>query len=362
MTPRTLVCSDRCTPSSSETCVPFQNACTAAGHLPVSYGSTLQCADSCGIASTADACAAFKSACTAAGKKYESNGVAVYCNTAGSIPGAGSSRGGGGKGIFTPMVGIPGLDTSGNYTFVELINKLYIFLIAIGAVIGVIKIAFAGVKWATSASGGSISAAKEDIKGVLLGLIILMAPYLILSIINPKFTNLDVLKLKPLNLPATQSPGGGAPPNPGAPSNPEQYTQQCPGDCKTYTTNGCAQYEKDCKAVPGIAPYTTRGSKAPEFIHVCKVKPGTPTTQCPPGNGSTPGPQCEASGFDDCDDCQYSCSPNAEKPADNCVAWEQKCKSIAGAYVDKSSDDWECEIPEDTSTANCPFLKDLGTP
>ena len=267
---------------------------------------------------------------------------------------------------FQPMAGVPGLDTSQNYTFVQLINRLYIFLIAIGAVIGVIKIAFAGVKWATSASGGSISAAKEDIKGVLLGLIILMVPYIVLSIINPKFTNLDVLKLDPLNLPAAQSPGGGAPPNPGAPSNPEQYTQQCPGACTTYTPNGCAQYEKDCKAVPGIVPpYTTRGSKVPEFIHVCKVKPGTPSTQCPPGNGSTPGPQCEATGRDDCDDCPHSCSPDAEKPADNCVAWEQKCKSITGAYVDKTSKKWECEIPEEpeeTYDTNCAFLKDLGTP
>jgi len=94
---------------------------------------------------------------------------------------------------FQPMVGIPGLDT-GSRSLPEYLNAIYLFLITIGAVIGVIKIAMAGVKYATTDIGGSKSQAKDDIKSVLLGLLILCLPYLVLSVINPNFTKLDVLK------------------------------------------------------------------------------------------------------------------------------------------------------------------------
>jgi hypothetical protein len=42
-----------------------------------------------------------------------------------------------------------------------------------------------------------LETAKSDIKGVLLGLAILLIPYLVLNTINPELTNLDVLKLAP---------------------------------------------------------------------------------------------------------------------------------------------------------------------
>jgi len=180
---------------------------------------------------------------------------------------------------FQPMVGVPGLDTSGSYTFFGLINRLYIFLIAIGAVIGVIKIALAGVKWATSASGGSISAAKEDIKGVLLGLIILMVPYIVLSIINPRFANLDVLKLKPLSLPAAQSQSTGQSTGSGN-SNGGGFTpvaSRACGSCVAATGDGkCIAFENACVAAGGTANPVKEGNN---YKSTCMVPQSI--TPCP---------------------------------------------------------------------------------
>lgn len=193
VTPKTLVCSDRCASTSSETCAPFQSACKVEGRISISYGSTLVCSNTCVITSTSDACAAFKTACTAAGKTTYSDGVAIDCSATPTARAGNSGNSTASAGNFKPMVGIPGI--SGNYTLPGLINALYKLLIMIGALIGVTKIAIAGVKYATTDVVSAKGDAKKDIQGVLIGLLILLAPYIILSIINPNFANLNILTL-----------------------------------------------------------------------------------------------------------------------------------------------------------------------
>lgn len=98
-----------------------------------------------------------------------------------------------GAGEYTPLVGIPGLSTSGTTSIPQFINQVYLLTISLGALFGVLKIAFAGVKYSLSDVVSSKQSAKEDIKGVLLGLAILLIPAIVLNEINPNLTKLDVL-------------------------------------------------------------------------------------------------------------------------------------------------------------------------
>jgi len=96
-------------------------------------------------------------------------------------------------GQYVPIVGIPGLTNQNTASLPEYINRIYFFTITIGAMYGVVKIAFAGVKYSMSDIITSKESAKEDIKGVLLGLAILLIPFIVLRTINPELTRLDVL-------------------------------------------------------------------------------------------------------------------------------------------------------------------------
>lgn len=98
------------------------------------------------------------------------------------------------KAKYEPLVGIPGLNINETYTLPQYLNQIYLLLIAIGAIIGVIKITFAGMKYSLSDIVTSKEEAKEDIKGVLLGLVLLLIPFVVLNTIYPDLTNLDVLK------------------------------------------------------------------------------------------------------------------------------------------------------------------------
>lgn len=96
-------------------------------------------------------------------------------------------------GQYIPIVAIPGLNDQNVAGLPDYINKIYFFTITIGALYGVVKIAFAGVKYSMNDIITNKESAKEDIKGVLLGLAILLIPFIVLRTINPELTRLDVL-------------------------------------------------------------------------------------------------------------------------------------------------------------------------
>ncbi len=64
--------------------------------------------------------------------------------------------------------------------------------ISVAGMIAVIKIIIAGVKYMLSDVITSKEEAKKDIKGALLGLILIMSAVLILQVINPQLTNLKI--------------------------------------------------------------------------------------------------------------------------------------------------------------------------
>ena len=85
---------------------------------------------------------------------------------------------------FVPLVGIPGIDANANFN--SYINALYALSISIAALIAVIKIIIAGVKWMLTDIVSSKQEAKNDIQGALVGLLIIVAAVLILEVINPQ--------------------------------------------------------------------------------------------------------------------------------------------------------------------------------
>jgi len=95
---------------------------------------------------------------------------------------------------FTPLVGIPYIDTSStNLSLPGYVNALYTAAISIAAFMAVVKIIFAGVKYMLSDVVTTKEESKKDIRGALIGLLIVVGAVLILNTINPNLTGLKAL-------------------------------------------------------------------------------------------------------------------------------------------------------------------------
>lgn len=100
---------------------------------------------------------------------------------------------------YIPLVGLPGAGGSTlgpGSSFEDYINAMYALSIGIAALLAVIKIIVAGVKWMLTDIVTSKEEAKKDIKGALLGLIVVLSAVLILNVINPNLTKATI-NLKP---------------------------------------------------------------------------------------------------------------------------------------------------------------------
>lgn len=95
---------------------------------------------------------------------------------------------------YVPLVGIPGVSNTGEGDLAQYFNRLYVLTISIGAIIAVVKIFMAGIKWSMSGVITDKASAKADIRGALLGLAILLIPFIVLNEIYPGLTNLNFLK------------------------------------------------------------------------------------------------------------------------------------------------------------------------
>lgn len=76
-------------------------------------------------------------------------------------------------------------------SFNDYINAVYLMFVSIAALIAVIKIIIAGVKYMFSDIVTQKSDAKNDIKGALLGLLVVLTAVIVLSIINPDLTTFN---------------------------------------------------------------------------------------------------------------------------------------------------------------------------
>ena len=111
---------------------------------------------------------------------------------------------------YRPIVGIPGV-SDGNFN--EYINAIYALAISLAALLAVIKIIIAGVKWMMTDIVTSKMDAKKDIQGALLGLLVILAAVLVLTVINPDIIdNEDGVGLGNSGFPTLDT--GVAPPDP----------------------------------------------------------------------------------------------------------------------------------------------------
>ena len=104
---------------------------------------------------------------------------------------------------YTPLVNIPQLNNGSGDGFNGYINAIYAMFISIAALLAVVKIIVAGVKYMFSDIVTQKSQAKKDIQGALLGLLVVLAAVLILTVINPNLTNFN-LEYEALDAPINQ--------------------------------------------------------------------------------------------------------------------------------------------------------------
>ncbi len=109
------------------------------------------------------------------------------------------------------LVGIPGIDAA-SLNFNDYINALYALAISVAALLAVIKIIIAGMKYMLSGVVTSKQEAISDIQGAVFGLLIVVLAYAILYFINPKLTTTTVFidQAEPVVVPpAVINVGGG---------------------------------------------------------------------------------------------------------------------------------------------------------
>ena len=113
---------------------------------------------------------------------------------------------------FVPLAPIPGLTEGGvadSSNLALFFNNLYKFLIGLAAALAVIEIIWGGLEISTKDSVSKQSDGRERITQAIFGLILVLSPVLVFSIINPNILNLS-LNLKPLVLTFVPDSGSGA--------------------------------------------------------------------------------------------------------------------------------------------------------
>ena len=119
---------------------------------------------------------------------------------------------------FTPIAPIPGLnDMSGVATeggIAKFLGNLYIFCIGIAVVLAIIMIIWGGVEYAFSEVVTNKTEGRKKIVNALFGLVLVLSPVLVFTIINPAILNLNV------NIPKLDTAWGKYVPPPGPDTSP----------------------------------------------------------------------------------------------------------------------------------------------
>jgi hypothetical protein len=156
--------------------------------------------------------------------------IAVFCVL--FIPGVLLAQ----SGKYTPLVGIPGIDPGAE--FGTYINALYALSISVAALLAVIKIIIAGMKYMLSDIVTSKSDALADIRGSITGLIVVISAVLILTVINPQLTETSIYLA-----PVQSAPGVAPIVTPGTVTAATGYSYVKAGSIPTFEAD-CANITK----------------------------------------------------------------------------------------------------------------------
>lgn len=187
---------------------------------------------------------------------------------------------------FVPLAEIPGLTdptTANTPGFANFFNNLYKYLVGLAAILAVIMIIWGGLEYSTQDSISKKSDGKERIYQALFGLVLVLSPVLVFSIINPNILNLS-LNLKPLDTASGTTsppcPAGqtGTPPNCTTPTACPEGQTGTPSNCRTAsgctvtgtllktatcpTKQAAEDFATTCATGSGNVPFFTVGYKA----------------------------------------------------------------------------------------------------
>ena len=148
------------------------------------------------------------------------------------------------QGGFVPLTKDASFDkifktTSGSGTnLTDFVNGAFRAALSLGAILAVLRIAWAGYQYMTSDAWGEKSHAKEILGDVVIGMLLLLSIWLILTQINPQ-----LLKLEPFNLKPYIPNRDGVVTTSSAPSTPLTPTNVTPdvnnpGSCIYYDAMG----------------------------------------------------------------------------------------------------------------------------
>jgi hypothetical protein len=141
------------------------------------------------------------------------------------------------------LVNLPIGDTG---DFNDYINAVYLMFISIAALIAVVKIIIAGVKYMFSDIVTQKSDAKNDIKGALLGLLVILSAVVVLTIINPDLATFDPEISQIDRAELQQNQGGSSTEDATAIEN---YCNSVDGECIVRTCNALGDYSWELAAV-----------------------------------------------------------------------------------------------------------------
>lgn len=203
-------------------------------------------------------------------------------------------------GTFVPLTQFPQLDKIAQPGgFATSVNTIYRVLVGAGAVLAVIMIMIAGVEFMTNR--GSVSSnekAKNHIRNAIFGLILVLAPTIVFSIINPDILNIDLSKefenLKPsaLKQDAFTSPSG----TPSSGTNSyilayyftrtnasTNYTCYVSGEQSYSTQDACTTAKNIVPSVVGTPPTGTTQSSV-TYVKSCELGDASSVTISVPNN------------------------------------------------------------------------------
>lgn len=193
---------------------------------------------------------------------------------------------------FVPLAEIPNLtkgvvaNSEGLATF---LNNLYKYLIGFAAMLAIIEIIWGGLEISTKDSVSKQSDGRERITQAIFGLILVLSPVLVFSIINPSILNLS-LNLRPINLavPPTTVPSSGGTGDTTAAKSSECYVANNNGQVACPTQQAANDFAASCSNGTGKT-FLTNDSSTPYAASCNSLTPFkgsrsyTDKTQIPPG-------------------------------------------------------------------------------
>lgn len=176
---------------------------------------------------------------------------------------------------FVPLAPIPGLtDTNAlsvanSTNLASFFNNLYKYAIGLAAVFAVIEIIWGGLQISTQDSISKQGEGKERIQQAIFGLVLVLSPVLVFTIINPNILNLS-LNLPPIELPVPASPSTTTT----LPICAASQTTNCTKPvCNSYRTTNCIPPTGGTGATSGITNTGAQPLCGPNVSGSCVTSP-----------------------------------------------------------------------------------------